>query len=256
MFFLIQKTKNEIDKIEELIKMLNVADIDYDFVYSKNDIVYNEKNEKYIYDDSKLYCVLGSYSLTRAVFADRKEAVFSLHDYNFDDLIKIFGKDNFINHDAEVIYSKNIDWNNKEFLFIRPLEDTKAFNGGIYNAENFNYDGNVIVANIKKIHQEYRFFIVNKKIVSGSMYKMNGSLYTSSIIDDRIIHHVEKLIEKFDFPGYTIDVGINENNEIKIVELNCLNASGFYDINLYKLVDALLNYYDDYIIKNNKKFTI
>ncbi len=45
------------------------------------------------------------------------------------------------------------------------------------------------------------------------------------------------------------------NNKYKIMEFNCLNASGFYESNLYKLINAVENYYENFVqndISENK----
>lgn len=105
-----------------------------------------------------------------------------------------------------------------------------------------NCHEDVIIAAVKKINKEHRFFIVDGKIATASLYKINGSISTSDVIDEGAKIFVENMIKKFDFPGFVIDVA-TIGNEYKIVELNCLNASGFYEINLYKLIDSVERYY-------------
>lgn len=242
MKWLIQPVKIEADKIKNLINMLKIAGIDYDIVYPFNGDVLNPDKTPYIYDESETYFVCGSYPLTRNVFKDRKEAVFSLDDYNFEDLMNIFGKENFVNHDAKIVNSKNIEWKEEEY-FIRPLNDDKSFNGGIYNQNTFNYDGDVIIAPLKHINKEHRFFVIDGQIIGASLYKINGTLATSNIIDNQVLDFAKEMIEKFKFPGFVIDIATVDNNQ-KIMELNCLNAAGFYDINLYHFINSVTDYYE------------
>jgi glutathione synthase/RimK-type ligase-like ATP-grasp enzyme len=85
--------------------------------------------------------------------------------------------------------------------------------------------------------------VIDKKIIGASLYKINGSLATSNVIDEKIVDFAKEMIEKFDFSGYVIDIA-TVNDEQKIMELNCLNAAGFYDINLYNFINAVTDYYE------------
>lgn len=244
MKWLIQKTKIEHEKIIELIDILEKAGIDYDIVYPFEDKVIMQNKKNYIYDNEEKYFVCGSYSLVRNVKKSRPDAVFSLDEYKFNDFINIFGKNNFVNTDAKIINYNDILWNEEKY-FIRPLNDDKSFNGGTYTKNDIiEYNGDVVIAKVKHINKEHRFFIINGKISSASLYKINGEISTSSVIDEGAILFVEKMIKKFDFPCFVIDIATIEN-EYKIVELNCINASGFYDINLYRLINSVLEYYDN-----------
>lgn len=242
MKWLIQPTKVEEEKIKELINILEKAGIDYDLVYPFENKVVKQDKTLYHYDNDEKYFVCGSYSLTRNVYKERKEAVFSLDKYKFDDFITIFGSENFVNHDAKIVNYNKIIWED-DVYFIRPVNDDKSFNGGVYSKNDvINCHEDVIIATVKKINKEHRFFIVDGKIATASLYKVNGSISTSDVIDEGAKIFVENMIKKFDFPGFVIDVA-TIGNEYKIVELNCLNASGFYEINLYKLIDSVERYY-------------
>jgi len=242
MKWLIQPTKVEEEKIKELINILEKAGIDYDLVYPFEDKVVKQDKTLYHYDDDEKYFVCGSYSLTKNVYKERKEAVFSLDKYKFDDFITIFGSENFVNHDAKIVNYNKIIWEDDEY-FLRPVNDDKSFNGGVYSKNDvINCHEDVIVAKVKKINKEHRFFIVDGKIATASLYKVNGSISTSDVIDEGTIEFAESMIKKFNSPGFVIDIA-TIGNEYKIVELNCLNASGFYDINLYKLIDSVERYY-------------
>ena len=242
MKWLIQPVKVEQEKVKELMTMLGKAGIEYDIVYPFENQVLNPDKSVYVYDDKQTYFVCGSYPLTRNVYKDRKESVFSLEDYSFQDIMNIFESYNFVNYDAKILHSKDLVWLEEEY-FIRPVNDDKSFNGGIYNSNTFKYKGDIVVAKLKHISKEHRFFIIDRQIVTGSLYKINGSLSTSPIIDEGVLQFTQEMIKKFDYPGFVIDIA-TVDNEYKIMELNCLNASGFYDINLYKLVNAVMNYYE------------
>lgn len=251
MKWLIQPVKVEQEKIEELINLLERAGISYDIVYPFEGMVLNPDKTEYIYDEKETYFVCGSYPLTRNVYKNRKESVFSLEDYSFEDIMNIFEAKNFVNSDAKIIHSKDMVWNEEEY-FIRPANDDKSFNGGIYNSNTFNYNGDIVVAQLKHISKEHRFFVIDSEIVTGSLYKINGSFAASAVIDEEAMNFAKEMIKKFNYPGFVIDIA-TVNDEYKIMELNCLNAAGFYDISLYKLINAVMDYYEKEDVKNLNK---
>lgn len=150
MKWLIQPTKVEEAKIKELINILEKAGIDYDLVYPFEDKVVKQDKTLYHYEDDEKYFVCGSYSLTRNVYKERKEGIFSLDKYKFDDFIAIFGSENFVNHDAKIVNYKKIVWEDDAY-FLRPVNDDKSFNGGVYSKNDvINCNEDVIVAKVKK----------------------------------------------------------------------------------------------------------
>lgn len=242
MKWLIQPTKVEESQCKTLMELLKIADISYDIVYPLNGEVLNPDKTPYVYDENETYFVCGSYPLTRNVFKDRKEAVFSLEDYSFEDWYSIFGKENMVNSNPQIVLAKDIKWTDEE-MFVRPLLDTKSFNGGIYNQNTLKFDGVCVVAPIKTIAKEFRFFVIDGNIVCASQYKLNGEIYSSSLVDEPAKEFASEMIKRFQFDGYVIDIA-QVDNSYKIVELNCLNASGFYEINLTSLINAVTSFYE------------
>lgn len=244
--WLLQPVKVERDKMEHLMYLLEKADIPYHIVYPLEGQILNSDKTPFVFQDNTQYFVCGSYPLTRLVAQVQPSAVFSLEDYTFQSWWDIFGKENFVNDSAVICQAKDINWIEEEY-FVRPLHDTKSFNGGIYNSNTLKFDGEVVYAPLKHISREYRFFVIDNEIVTGSLYKVNGRLETSDIIDNNALEFAKEMVKKFK-GSYVLDVA-NANNEYKIMEFNCLNAAGFYDINLYKLVLAVEDYYE---AKQNK----
>lgn len=250
MKWLIQPVKIEAEKINLLMRFLKIAEIDFDIVYPLEGKVFNENKELYQYDENETYFVCGSYPLTRNVFKDRKEAVFSLDEYSFKDWYRIFGSENMVNENPQIVEAKDIKWINEE-MFVRPLLDTKSFNGGIYNRNTLSFNGICVVAPIKEIKKEFRFFVINGEIIGSTQYKLNGELYSSYIVDEGAKEFASKMIKKFKFDGYVIDIA-QVDDDYKIVELNCLNASGFYEINLNSFINGVINFYENRNVKSNQ----
>lgn len=255
MKWLIKPIKVENKKMELLMKMLSSVDIAFDIVHTLDGKLYDKEKKPYILRDEEKYFVCGSYQLTKVVSQTHKEASFVLDDYTFKDWYDIFGKENMLNENIQIAEAKDIIWINEE-MFVRPLLDSKAFNGGIFNKNTLNTDVICVAATLQHIQKEFRFFVLDGEIIGSSQYKMNGELFPSSIVDEDAKQFVNEMIKKFDFPGYVIDIA-STNGQCKIVELNCFNASGFYEIDLWKFMEKVTNYYENKVIlKNNNRMKI
>lgn len=148
-----------------------------------------------------------------------------------------------------------------ETMFVKPTSDLKAFNGGFINeGETFshfldrqqlmsdvNYDEvNVLIAPLKNSIEEYRFFVVNKEVVSGSKYMNNRVVTRSEIVPDFIMAKAKEyalLYQPEDV--FTLDLVLTDNNVLEIMEYNCFNCSGVYLNDLQNTYSKLINYLKD-----------
>ncbi len=252
--WLIQPVTVEAQSIIELFELLDRAGISYHKVYPLKGVIYNEDKTVFEPVEGEQYFVCGSYPLTRYAHKLMPGSVWSLEEYSMENFMEIFGAQNFVNFDAKKIHSSLIDWNEREEYFVRPIDDTKSFNGGIYNRNTLKYEGDVIVAPLKDIAKEHRFFVIDGQIVTGSVYKVGGQFSPNYAVDEGALEFAKEMSAKFNNPGFVIDVA-TINQEYKIMELNCLNASGFYYINLYKLINAVEEVYENKMSSTLKIFT-
>jgi len=155
-------------------------------------------------------------------------------------------------------------------LFIRPCKDGKEFAGMIKTWDWFQNwarkvldlkedyyktitkDTKVMVTGLKKIYAEYRFFVVEGKVITGSQYKL-GSRVTYRECNRK------SDLEIYDFassmahnsivlgqagwqpaPAYVIDIAQTPAGP-KIIEINCMNGAGFYACDMAKVVNAVEN---------------
>lgn len=144
-------------------------------------------------------------------------------------------------------------------MFIKPSKDQKAFSPGILEAgstvesfiksqhfEDFFLDEILIAAPVKEIYSEYRFFVVDGRVITGSMYKMNGQLLIKEDVPP-IIFDCAKEYAKLYHPDKIFTMDLADTPEgIKIVEYNCWNASGLYATDAQKIFFAV----QDLIEKN------
>jgi hypothetical protein len=220
--------------------------------------------------DHKNVICMGSYSLRHAAKkAGWNPGVFDLEPFNFQVQLEHWG-DHMLNADAIVCKFKDVDFEGERF--IRPIEDSKVFAGNVFDrlyfkdwqhkvcdleedyGNSLTKDTLVQVCPLKQIYAEYRFWIVNQKIVSASLYKRGDNVIYSSDVDQRFHNYVNQILRTKNrvtditlsvenkgwapHDAFVIDVADTDQG-LKVVEINTLNSSGFYACNLTDLVLTL-----------------
>lgn len=198
-------------------------------------------------DDNNIM-ILGGYSLMR--YAKEHNFVPGCYTDNMDMKTWLKYYQNFmLNYDAKILKISEVDEDGP--FFLRPEKDSKEFSGKTFNnREEFeqfridllatsiiaNEDTMIVVSSLKCIHREVRFFIIDGKIVSASVYKINGVMRTSPIIDENEIRFVNDMISIYQpDEAFVIDIA-NTDTGLKIVELNCINCAGFYEADIQKII--------------------
>lgn len=164
---------------------------------------------------------------------------------NFDSVITSFNQLNDLNE-------------NKDY-FVRPIDDSKCFAGNVFNGASINewksnvialdengdnhgaLNGNTLLqfSSVKDITAEYRFWIVKGQVVAHSIYKKNGKVFCCEQVKNNVVDYVKGVIEIWQ-PNEAFVIDIADTSEgLKIVEINTLNAAGFYHANIENIVDAL-----------------
>jgi hypothetical protein len=91
---------------------------------------------------------------------------------------------------------------------------------------------------------EYRWFIVGGKIISGSIYRKNDALYKERVIDSNTILTAQKLADMWlPHECCVMDTALI-GTELKVVEFNCINCSGFFDHDISAVFKALWDYHN------------
>lgn len=135
-------------------------------------------------------------------------------------------------------------------LFVRPVEDLKTFSGEVvgenkhrwydeksHGGYSFDLNLEVAVSSVKNVEKEWRIFIVNGEVTTGSQYKVDGRLKVQAISSDILDVATEMAREWLPHETVAMDICYSENN-YKIVEFNCFNCAGFYDSDLEKIIKA------------------
>lgn len=199
----------------------------------------------------------GSYTLAKiARRRGYKPGSFISERFSMDSLLSNYG-DELLNNDMVTGPLSDIQTDMPEF-FIRPMEDTKSFVAEITSKQSFEEFRNkiiaagtehfstiyphtkVIISSPKKIEQECRFFIVDKKIVTSSQYKVGDVVRILPIVDSYITEYVQKIISREWEPdtAYCLDIAVS-NGIPKVLEINCINSSGLYALDTQKFISAI-----------------
>jgi hypothetical protein len=175
---------------------------------------------------------------------------------NRDDMLN----DDVMRLDEAVKFLKTRD--SGELWFTRPSKDLKEYTGlvdtagelaewfkdRILCASSGSYqlqpDTMVVLSVPKVIDAEYRWFIVGGKVITGSMYRNNGQLYSVEQTDASVIAEAQSFADKW-LPDAccVMDLALTASFGVKVIEFNCINSSGFYACDVKKIFDALWEYH-------------
>jgi hypothetical protein len=203
---------------------------------------------------AKAVC-FGSYSMR---YSARKygwdPGVYDLFDQDFLAQKAAWGE-RMLNADSRILAFQDVRLEHPTFL--RPIDDSKYFAGRVFEPGEFETwrqrvcdldedDGTslspttlVQVCTPKTIHAEYRFWIVGGKIATKSLYKLGRRVVYAADVDERMDHFVLQAAADWQpHRAFVIDVCDTPEGP-RIVEINTLNAAGFYAGDVQRLVEAL-----------------
>ena len=135
-------------------------------------------------------------------------------------------------------------------IFVRPNSPKKLFTGlVIENEEDLNIlfkTSSVVgttllfISSAKHLSKEIRYFIVDGKVVAHSQYHSDHEIFISEDDNLECRELAQKMADDTDAFNNTFvcDVGLH-NGVPKVVELNCINTSGWYLANVYDIMSAL-----------------
>ena len=211
-----------------------------------------------IYDNRTDIVINGSVTFSRlAKNRNISPGAFLTDNSDFPILKKNYGEDNLLNGDA--IYGKVKDMeipSDDKFYFMRPVKDDKSFSGMEIHSFQFhnwkaglltltedeallNANTEIVIASVKLIYKEWRFFVCNGKIVTYSLYKMNDKVHAAIDINVGAENFVNQMIDLWTpHIAYVIDVALTPYG-YKIVELNAFGSAGFYKCDTQKIIIAV-----------------
>ena len=144
--------------------------------------------------------------------------------------------------------------------FVRPSHDLKQFSGmmigagecadwlddamqcdssGTYKIESGT---DIVIAPLQHIEAEWRWFIVDGKIVDGSMYRAHGHLIKQHETDWLVIKEAQSFADDWlPAPCVVMDTALVDG-ELKVIEFNTINSSGFYGHDVDVIFSSLYDY--------------
>lgn len=151
-----------------------------------------------------------------------------------------------------------------ECVFVRPDRDNKAFSGQVMTLEELGdwksgmtgdlaEIGNepVIIAPPVRIDVEWRLFIVDGKVVSGSQYRQNGLLDVGFECPREVFSLAEECAEIYSpAPVFVLDACMIADELVpRVLEIGCFNSAGFYVSD----IDAIIRSISEYCISKYRK---
>ncbi len=202
-----------------------------------------------VFISGKVY-VCGAIKLSK-IAMDRKwtPGSFLNEKFSYDKWLCELGGD-LLNSDIVTGVFSDIRVGHMTKFFIRPMEDNKVFDGMVIDSEmlkiwrsdpskKYLSELEVIASPVKAIYREYRLFVVNRKVVTGSVYKIAGRPHVSDVIEQDVIDYANSIIKKWvPSESLVMDVALSEDG-FKVIEFNNINSSGFYASNVLRYVEAV-----------------
>lgn len=164
-------------------------------------------------------------------------------------------KKEMLNHDGYTCKLNELLTSGPDELFIRPNNVLKDFTGVLVkrselikqienvNKGGFPFDGNteVFVAKPKHIQKEWRFFVVDNEVITGCQYKLKSMALMDKNIPKDLEEYASKLANIWTpDKACVMDIAQDYEGNYKLLEFNCINASGLYVCNLEKIVTAII----------------
>lgn len=253
MFYLIQQNTWSERNFDNIISTLERVGLDYEvcrFIPFVHEIEFKtDRKDVWCFGAIKMAHIAQKYGFNPgSMFNDN-------HDYEV--YAPFYGK-NLLNAEAIVMnFSDPLPEDDKwTMFFARPTKDTKVFSGQVFM--RYSWDewvahciGNdtesiisgetkVIISPLKTIYQEIRCWVVAGRVVTMSQYKHGTRVhYQNSDHDEEALKFAQEMVDIYQpARAFVIDICRTEDG-FKIVEINCINCAGFYDMNFQKLLLAL-----------------
>ncbi len=155
---------------------------------------------------------------------------------------------------------KIFDTFNTDKLFIRPSNGYKSFTGQCLKKETFDLDFDiltksyggldtntlVLLSPAQDIEEEYRFVVIDGKVISGAKYidsdnRKEWKAYYDKLCDDKsAIDFAEQMTTIYQpDKAYTIDVCRLKSGGYKMIEINSFFCASWYGNDLTKIVKSV-----------------
>jgi hypothetical protein len=211
------------------------------------------------YPKDKAAIFYGSTSLMNQVYPNPglfyDPALFSMENY------LLHYADRMLNYEASLstlALLLTADYPAEKLLFIRPDADSKSFSGTVMAfadiqtwanklgqnsvAEDLHLDTPIVVGPAFHIKEEWRLWIVDKKVVAASQYAYEHRLHKVADCPDGVKEFATAACEVYvPHDIFVMDI-CRCGEDYYIVECGCLNSAGFYSADIRVIVAAVSDF--------------
>jgi len=216
------------------------------------------------FDRSRSSIIYGATTFNKLVLEDanlRKGVFFDEKNFSIENYIEKWGR-HMLNYDASVKTFENLiedtKFSDDKLLFIRPNDDSKSFAGEVKRFDeikdwyiklkavantNLSPKSKIIVSEPYNIHYEWRLWIINKKVIASSKYREYFKLKKEEGSPPEVIAFGEERCREYvPHDIFVMDICLC-GQEYYVVECGCMNAAGFYEANIEKIVRDVTDYF-------------
>lgn len=258
MYFLIQANVYLDSDHYKIFDALEELNIDYDVINIPSTA------EKIDFEtDRKDVFVYGSVKIAR--LAKQNTDWFPGSFYGGNHLYEVYFKyygENLLNYKVSVHkISEELIWKKGEVKFIKPYKEAKIFTGKVFTetewkdfvfeaiestSNRITENSLVQISEAKQTIKEARLWIVGGQIINAGYYKFNDNAPFEENVSPEGLSFANEMIQIFDLEeAFVMDI-CQTNEDWKIVEINCINNSGFYpNTNVKSIIKALNIYFSN-----------
>lgn len=200
-------------------------------------------------------------------------AFFDLKKLSFEYYSSYWGKymlnqDNVITTYSELIRRKDFFYKilgEQNAIFVRPVSNDKVFTGRLIYREmfdkdirnmgcsveqNFSKNMMVVVAAPINVEKEWRFAIINKKVVASTLYNVKGLHNEQEGCDNADVIALANEIASDEWQPddiYALDICITKGGGVKMLEIGSLNSAGWYKMDVGNIIDGFESWKTNYL---------
>ena len=167
-------------------------------------------------------------------------------------------KEECLNFAAEITTLGELEkrgYDDESLLFIRPTDDLKAFAGQVIQWKDYKAwlteidygipefkKTEILVGEPFGIKTEWRLFVVDGKVSSGSKYRTYHRLDQDSFVPSGVIKYAERIAQIWTpAPIFSLDIA-ECGDKYYVNEIGCFHSSGFYYSDIEQIVCDVTNY--------------
>lgn len=149
-------------------------------------------------------------------------------------------------------------------FFARPVDDSKSIAGTVFKRADFEEwrervmrvqgsdttiqaDDRFMMAPIQKIYAEYRLYVLDGVIATGSRYKLGSRVFYTTDLDPSMLDFARRRIAEFcPRRALCLDIAHVEGPQpYKVIETNAISSAGFYACDMQIFVNSMNGMFDE-----------